>query len=144
MPRAVHTGGCATTRENASRVSAPTIAQTQSYPPVIDGEAVCHDEQCISPYVEAGWFEGSEDDTATVFAGFVYLRRLEPLSYLATVGSFRAIARATTTTAIDIGIPEGYQSTPASPIQRWTQASTIGLAFESATMSNCNCQTPRC
>jgi hypothetical protein len=101
-----------------------------------DGEAVCHDAECISPYEDVGWFEGS-DDAATAFPGFVYLRRLEPLAYPATVWSVGAIARATSTTAIDIGvyedngagtwpegaaltiqrlegIPESYQSTPTS------------------------------
>lgn len=102
-----------------------------------DGEAVCHDSECVSPYRDVGWFEASDDDAATAFAGFVYLRRLEPLSHPATIWSVGAIAQATTATAIDIGvyadngagtwpegaalavqrlegIPEAYQSTPTA------------------------------
>lgn len=69
-----------------------------------DEATVCHDAQCVSAYIDVGWFDGSTDAEATAFAGFVYLRRLEPLSHPATIRSFGAIASATTTTAIDIGV----------------------------------------
>jgi hypothetical protein len=102
-----------------------------------DGDAVCHDAECVSPYLDAGWSAGSVDAAATAFAGFVYLRRLEQLAYPATVLSVGALAKEATSAAIDIGIyadngigtwPEGaalsvqrlegigesYQSTPTS------------------------------
>lgn len=98
---------------------------------------MCHEHVCESSTVHLGLYDDTVEGSNYVYAGLVYLQRLEPLKYPAVLQGFGQIAHVDTgeairfalyedngrgtgplgpalTTKIVEGLPEGYQVNPSA------------------------------